>query len=173
MPSNKQIWTIGHSTRSFNEFAELLQLNNIHYLVDVRRYPGSKKFPHFNKEQLSVLLPEINITYHHIHELGGRRKALKDSVNTAWRLASFRAYADYMQSKDFLNAMLQLMELAQKENLAYMCSEAVWWSCHRALISDYLKVRNWKVFHIMGKKNISEHPFTSAARVENNKLFYN
>lgn len=168
----KTIWTIGHSTRSFQEFSEILDSNKIQVLVDVRRFPGSGRFPHFNKENLEVSLPECGIAYVHFEALGGRRKTSKNSKNSGWRLASFRGYADYMETEEFAEAVKQLQEIATEKNVAYMCSEAVWWSCHRSLISDYLKVRDWKVLHIMNAGKTSEHPFTKPAKIVNEKLFY-
>ena len=135
---NKTIWTIGHSTRSFDEFAEMLHSFNIELVADVRNYPGSRKFPHFNKEALELSLPANNIRYEHFKKLGGRRKADPDSKNTGWRHAAFRGYADYMETDAFKEDIKKLMEQAIQLRTAYMCSEAVWWSCHRSLISDYL-----------------------------------
>lgn len=168
----KKIWTIGHSTRSFQEFRELLDSNKIEVLVDVRRFPGSRKFPHFSKENLEVALPEAGIDYLHLEALGGRRKANKESKNSAWRLASFKAYADYMETEEFQVAAQELQELAGEKRVAYMCSEAVWWSCHRSLISDYLKVRDWKVEHIMAAGKVTDHPYTKPARIVNGELSY-
>lgn len=168
----QEIYTIGHSTRSLEEFLELLHSFDIKTLVDVRRYPGSKRFPHFIKESLIESMPANNIVYRHIADLGGRRKASKESLNTGWRLLSFRGYADYMETETFQNAAEELQELATHSKVAYMCAEAVWWSCHRALISDYLKVRGWTVNHIMGINKITEHPYTKPAEVIDGKLKY-
>ena len=172
MTPEKQIWTIGHSTRTQEEFLELLQSFQINQLVDVRRYPGSRKYPHFNKEHLEVTLPLHQIEYLHLEDLGGRRKVNKNSRNLAWRLISFRGYADHMETDTFARAAEQLQEVARIKKIAYMCSEAVWWSCHRSLISDYLKVRGWKVNHIMGPDKASEHPYTKPARIVDGKLCY-
>lgn len=168
----KEIWTVGHSTRSREDFLELLSSFGIEQLVDVRRYPGSRKFPHFANEQLEVWLPEDGVAYLHLEDLGGRRKARKDSGNTAWRLPSFRGYADYMETDAFREAAQKLQEVASRKRTAYMCSEAVWWSCHRSLISDYLKIRSWRVMHIMGAGRAMEHPYTEPARVVDRKLIY-
>lgn len=172
MTPEKQIWTIGHSTRTQEEFLELLQAFGIEQLVDVRRYPGSRKYPHFNKEHLEVTLPLNQIEYLHLEALGGRRKVNKDSKNLAWRLISFRGYADHMETASFREAADQLQEAAGLKKIAYMCSEAVWWSCHRSLISDYLKLREWQVNHIMGPGNAPEHPYTKPARIVDGKLCY-
>ena len=171
LPANT-IWTIGHSSRTYPEFLQLLQENEIEVLADVRRFPGSRKFPHFSKENLEKTLPEAGIAYRHFEALGGRRKANKDSRNDAWRLTTFRAYADHMETEEFIQAAQMLQELAAEKRVAYMCSEAVWWSCHRSLISDYLKVRNWKVCHIMGTGKLTEHPYTKPSSIIDGKLSY-
>jgi len=168
----QEIYTIGHSTRSLGEFLELLHNFQIEQLVDVRRYPGSRKFPHFNKDNLVESMPANNIIYRHIEDLGGRRKASKKSVNNGWRLLSFRGYADFMETETYKAAAEELQVIARHSKVAYMCSEAVWWSCHRALISDYLKVRGWKVNHIMALNKITEHPYTKPAEVIDGKLDY-
>jgi uncharacterized protein (DUF488 family) len=168
----KNIWTIGHSTRSIEEFITLLTSFGISRLVDIRTFPGSRRYPHFNKEALEKSLRNENIGYSHMAELGGRRKPQPDSVNTAWRHASFRGYADHMQTASFENAIHILEELASTSKLAYMCSEAVWWKCHRALVSDYLKTRGWEVAHIMDLEKSTAHPYTSPARPVQGKLFY-
>src|SRR5690606_741379 len=137
------IWTIGHSTRSLQEFVDLLSHYSIELLVDVRSLPGSRKFPHFNKENLEVELPANGILYQHHLALGGRRKFHKDSKNTAWRNASFQGYADYMESEEFKNAINNLKVCSQNKHTCIMCSEAVWWRCHRSMISDVLKLDGW------------------------------
>jgi uncharacterized protein (DUF488 family) len=169
---DKTIWTIGHSTRSFEEFGSMLHAFGIELVADVRNYPGSRKYPQFNKEALEIALPQINIQYVHLKELGGRRKAAPDSKNTAWRHAAFRGYADYMETSDFKEGIKELMKIASQQRTAYMCSEAVWWRCHRAMISDYLKVQGWKVMHIMGVNKAEEHPYTSPAKIVNGQLNY-
>ena len=170
--SERTIWTIGHSTRSAEDFLELLKSKDIARLVDIRTFPGSRRYPHFNKEILSQFLNAQGIEYHHLIGLGGRRKPDKDSVNTAWRHASFRGYADYMQTEEFRKNITLLEDLGATKFTAYMCSEAPWWKCHRSLVSDYLKVRGWKVLHIMEKGKVTEHPFTSPARTVQGQLFY-
>lgn len=167
------IWTIGHSTRTMEQFILLLQSQYIELLVDIRTYPGSRRFPHFNKEKLTASLPDHNIAYRHMIGLGGRRKPDKDSQNIGWRHPSFRGYADYMLTPAFAGEISTLEALAASKRTAYMCSEAPWWKCHRALVSDYLKVRGWTVNHIMENGKITEHPFTSPARASQGQLFYN
>ncbi|MDO6388593.1 DUF488 domain-containing protein [Pontibacter sp. BT731] len=159
--TNKTIWTFGHSTRSPEEFVAALQSFQIEVLVDVRRYPGSKKYPHFNVSALETYLPEAGIRYMPEQELGGRRKPRPDSPHTVWRSDSFRGYADYAETKEFEEAIAKLTEVANQKRTAYMCSEAVWWRCHRAIISDYLKERGWTVMHIMLEGVAKEHPYTS------------
>jgi uncharacterized protein (DUF488 family) len=131
-------------------------------LVDVRRFPGSKKYPQFNADALKEYLAEANIIYLPLPSLGGRRKPRADSKNLIWRNSSFRGYADYAETKEFSDAIQQLTNIAAHERVAYMCSEAVWWRCHRAIISDYLKDKGWSVVHIMKAFVASEHPYTSA-----------
>jgi uncharacterized protein (DUF488 family) len=168
-----KIWTIGHSTRTIDEFISLLQANQIRLLVDVRSLPGSKRYPQFNKEALADSLGKTGIRYEHFPELGGRRKAKPESKNTAWRNASFRGYADYMETEEFRKGVERLLDLAASAGpTAIMCAEAVWWRCHRSLISDYLKARRIEVMHILDASKTQPHPYTSAARVVNGKLSY-
>ena len=171
--SVKRIWTIGHSTREIEVFISLLEENGIKLLSDVRSWPGSKRYPQFNREALAESLNTHGIRYEHFPELGGRRKPKPDSPNTAWRNASFRGYADYMETEEFHKGVERLLDLAREAGpTAIMCAEAVWWRCHRSLISDYLKSRGVEVMHILGKDKIEAHPFTSAARIVNGKLSY-
>jgi uncharacterized protein (DUF488 family) len=150
----------------------MLQSFEIQLLVDIRSLPGSRKFPQFNKEELEISLPANHIEYLHLKELGGRRKVKKDSRNTAWRLPAFRGYADYMETEEFKDAIKVLEKLAKEKRTAYMCSEAVWWSCHRSLVSDFLKVHGWTVMHIMAIGKADEHPYTSPAKIVDGKLNY-
>ena len=160
--TDKEVWTIGHSNRSQNEFLNCLKSFRIETLVDVRRFAGSKKNPHFNVDVLAHYLPAFNIQYIQMPSLGGRRKPLPDSKNTVWRNDAFRGYADYTESEEFADAIIELTEHAARYRTAYMCSEAVWWRCHRAIISDHLKENGWKVMHIMKENVVKEHPYTSA-----------
>jgi uncharacterized protein (DUF488 family) len=168
----KRIWTIGHSTRSIEEFISLLHGFKITLLADVRNFPGSRRYPHFNKESLEASLKKENISYIHYKDLGGRRKPVPGSVNTAWRHEAFRGYADYMQTEEFQTALADLKSQAIKQHTAYMCSEAVWWRCHRSLISDQLKSEGWTVMHIMEAGKEKEHPYTAPAKIINGKLSY-
>lgn len=166
------LWTIGHSTRTMAEFQELLVLNAISNLVDVRSYPGSRRYPQFNQAELSRVLSAAGIDYHHLTTLGGRRKALPHSKNTAWQNESFRAYADHMESDDFKKGISALLGFAGGGRTAVMCAEAVWWRCHRGLVADYLKANGAKVIHILDARHNELHPYTSAARIINGKLSY-
>jgi uncharacterized protein (DUF488 family) len=170
--SNNIIWTIGHSTHPLEEFVAILQSFEIEMLVDIRNYPGSRRYPHFNKEALEISLPANNIQYLHLKALGGRRKPVENSINIAWRNEAFRGYADYMQTDEFKTAIDKLEIIAQKQFTCYMCSVAVWWSCHRSLVSDYLKWKGWTVMHIMSKGKSTEHPYTKPARIVDDSLRY-
>ena len=169
---NKFIWSIGHSTRPFEEFVAILNSFKIELVADIRSYPGSRKFPQFNREALEICLPQNNIQYIHLKNLGGRRKVNPDSKNTSWRHLAFRGYADYMETDTFKEGMKELEKIAMKQRTAYMCSEAVWWRCHRSMVSDLLKVRCWKVMHIMGIGKAEEHPYTEPARIVHGELSY-
>ena len=168
----KIIWTIGHSTRTIDYFITMLKSYSIEVLADVRSYPGSRRYPQFNKEALEISLSKNNVQYVHIKDLGGRRKPNRDSKNTMWRNEAFRGFADYMETDAFKKGIEQLQSLADKQRTAYMCSEAVWWRCHRSMISDYLKSIGWTVMHIMDVGKAEEHPYTSAARIVNGELSY-
>ncbi|MGI8733411.1 MAG: DUF488 domain-containing protein [Pyrinomonadaceae bacterium] len=170
--SSATIWTIGHSTRPAEEFARILKSHAIGALIDVRSFPGSRRYPHFNKEQLSQLLTMSNIHYFHFPSLGGRRKPNPESRNTAWQNASFRAYADHMESADFKKGIEELLQLSALQRTTVMCAEALWWRCHRSLISDYLKVLGVEVTHIADEKRTEVHPYTGAARIVEGRLSY-
>lgn len=172
MMKQHEIFTIGHSTRTLDELVKMLTSFSIELLVDIRSFPGSRKFPQFNKENLEATIPLYGIEYLHMRDLGGRRKALPVSHNMGWRLAAFRGYADYMETPSFLQAIKKLEKLATKKRVAYMCSEAVWWRCHRSLVSDYLKLKGWKVMHIMAIGKAEVHPYTSPAKIIDGKLDY-
>ena len=166
------IWTIGHSTRTAEKFGEILLAHEIKVLVDVRSFPGSRRYPQFNKPELAESLRALGIEYRHEPRLGGRRTPRPDSVNTAWKNASFRAYADHMESEEFQRGVEELLEVAANERTTVMCAEAVWWRCHRSLIADYLKAEGHTVLHIIDQNKTEEHPFTSAARIIKGKLSY-
>ncbi|HEY2964430.1 MAG TPA: DUF488 domain-containing protein [Pyrinomonadaceae bacterium] len=167
-----KIWTVGHSTRSGEEFGQILLAHGIEVLVDVRTFPGSRRYPQFNRAALAESLAALGIRYLHEPRLGGRRAPRKDSHNTAWRNEQFRGYADHMETDEFKNGVRELLELASKARVAVMCAEAVWWRCHRSLLADYLKAAGHEVIHILDEKKVEEHPFTSAARIINGRLSY-
>jgi uncharacterized protein (DUF488 family) len=168
-----QIWTIGHSTRELADFISLLEAHGIRLLADVRLLPGSKRYPHFNRDALADSLGKAGIAYEHFPELGGRRKARPDSRNTAWRNEAFRGYADYMETEEFEKGMERLLGTAEEKGpAAIMCAEAVWWHCHRGLIADLLKTRGVEVTHIINAGKAGPHPFTRAARLVDGKLTY-
>ena len=185
-----RIWTIGHSTRAIDEFLSLLEENGVKLLADVRAWPGSKRYPQFNKDALAESLNAHGIRYEHFPELGGKRKSKPDSRNTAWRNASFRGYADYMETEQFQNGVERLLAFARSDGLgsrrnerdgreavipcavAIMCAEAVWWRCHRSLIADHLKARGGEVLHVLGANKVEPHPYTPAARIVNGELSY-
>ena len=171
-PGTYPIYTIGHSTRSFAEFLDMLQSFDIKILADIRSLPGSRKFPQFDKENLKISLEEAGTQYIHLAGLGGRRKVKKDSKNSRWNNDSFRGYADYMETKEFENAIVKLEHIALEQPTAYMCSEAVWWRCHRSMVSDYLKAKGWVVLHIMATGKVQGHKYTSPARIVDGNVFY-
>ena len=169
----RQIWTIGHSTRSIEDFIVMLKSNGIRMVADVRLLPGSKRHPQFNQEALIGSLGKVQIHYEHFPQLGGRRKPKPDSRNTAWRNEAFRGYADHMETLEFKEGIERLLQLSQEIGpTAIMCAEAVWWRCHRALISDFLKAGGVEVIHILDARKTEPHPFTSAARIVAGALSY-
>jgi len=166
------IWTIGHSTRSLEEFLELLSANRIEAVADVRRYPGSRRWPHFTREPLGTALEKRAILYLWLPELGGRRAPRRDSPNTAWRSAAFRGYADYMETEAFAEGLTRLVNLASGLRTAVLCAESLWWRCHRGLIADVLRWLNFEVIHILGPGSTAIHPYTPAARIVRGRLSY-
>jgi len=172
MDTELSIWTIGHSTRAIDEFVAALRSFHIGTLVDVRTYPGSRRYPQFNQPNLAASLAGVEIEYRHAPELGGRRRAKPDSMNMAWQNEMFRGYADHMETEEFREGLERLLGLARESRTAIMCAEAVWWKCHRSLIADYLKARGVTVLHILGEGKAEEHPFTSAARIVKGELSY-
>ena len=173
MAQQHVIWTIGHSTRSIDDFLALLAAGEIKLLADVRRYPGSRRHPQFNQEALATSLADEGLAYRHFVDLGGRRsKRLPDSPNTAWRVEAFNAYADYMQSAEFRNALQELISVAQEQPTAIMCSEALPQKCHRRIISDALVARGWCVQHLLSPTRIEDHQLTPFARVSRTNVTY-
>lgn len=166
------IWTIGHSTRTLEDFLALLAQYRIEAVADVRRFAGSRRHPQFAEPALREALTEARVAYHPIPALGGRRRPLPGSQNLAWRNDSFRGYADHMGTREFAEGLSELVELARRRRTALMCAEAVWWRCHRALISDLLKSRGDEVIHILDAKHAVAHPYTAAARIVDGRLSY-
>jgi uncharacterized protein (DUF488 family) len=166
------VFTIGHSTHDLATLIAMLESFGIRTLVDIRHFPGSRRFPHFNKERLAEELPTAGISYVHLEGLGGRRPVQKNSKSDRWRNSAFRGYADYMETDEFKNAIKELESIALTGPTAYMCAEAVWWQCHRALVSDYLKAKGWVVQHITAAGKATEHPYTSPARVVGERVYY-
>ena len=172
MKKELSVWTIGHSTLAIEDFLRLLQTSEIRRLADVRSFPGSRRYPQFNKDHLQLSLAANQIEYVHLPELGGRRRARPDSINMSWRNESFRGYADYMETHGFELGMSKLLDLAAQRRTAIMCAESLWWRCHRSLISDYLKVKGIEVVHIIAGGKSEPHPYTSAARIVDGELSY-
>lgn len=166
------LWTIGHSTREWTVFTAMLSDAGIQVLVDVRRFAGSRRNPQFSGETMARTLPEAGFRYLPMPDLGGRRKADPDTRNTAWRNASFRGYADYMETPPWQAACGRLAELAARERVAIMCAEALWWQCHRGLIADRFKADGWQVMHLTAPGRSEPHPYTSAARIVDGELDY-
>ena len=166
------VFTIGHSTRTLEEFIQLLKTYGVTLLLDVRTVPRSRHNPQFNKETLPASLKPQGIMYIHMPEIGGLRRPKRDSVNLAWRNSSFRGYADYMQTKEFTDNLLKIVALARENCLALMCAEALPWRCHRSLISDALVVRHVKVQHIISATSTIRHELNEMAQVEGTKITY-
>jgi uncharacterized protein (DUF488 family) len=166
------IYTIGHSTRSFEELIELLRQFRIQHLVDVRTVPRSRRNPQFNRETLALALSKQTIRYTHLPELGGLRKPRADSINTGWRNPSFRGYADYMGTPHFEAGLAKLIQMAEAESVAIMCAEALPWRCHRALIGDVLLVRRIDVVDIFGQGKSQPHKLTPFAQVKGTSVSY-
>jgi uncharacterized protein (DUF488 family) len=166
------MWTVGHSTRSIEEFIGLLLTHGIQLLADVRMTPYSGRNPQFHSEALAKSLTDAGIQYRHMPALGGRRKSRPDSVNAGWRNEGFRGYADYIQTKEFWNALDDLMATGQRLPVAIMCAEAVPWRCHRSLISDALVSRGWTVRHIISASSLQTHTLTPFAKLDEGRLTY-
>ena len=166
------VWTIGHSTRTLEQFINLLQAHAVTCVVDVRTVPRSRHNPQFNKAALPRSLKKAGLRYVHMPGLGGLRHAKRDSVNVGWRNASFRGYADYMQTAEFQQNLKELIDLAAKERSALMCAEAVPWRCHRSLIGDALLVRGIRVEDIMSETRAQTHTLTPFAKVRGVKIRY-
>ncbi len=166
------IFTIGHSTHSIDEFVDLLKAHGIQFVIDVRTIPKSRHNPQYNRETLALTLRRNSIGYEHMPGLGGLRHTKKDSINTSWENASFRGFADYMQTEEFKQSLNTLVERASKQPTVIMCAEAVPWRCHRSLIADALLVHEITVLDIMNKTSAKEHTMTPWAHVSGKTVTY-
>ncbi len=166
------VWTIGHSTRELQEFLAILRAHDIAALADVRRFPGSKRHPHFGSDALAGRLPAEGVRYLRIPALGGRRTPRRDSRNTGWKNAAFRAYADYIGTEEFADGLRTLTEAAGDARLAFMCAEAVWWRCHRRIIADVLTARGWEVRHILDERPAALHLLEPPGHLVDGELSY-
>jgi uncharacterized protein (DUF488 family) len=171
--ASSNLWTIGHSNRQLGEFVDLLSEEGIEAVADVRRFPGSRRCPHFGREALDAALREIGLVYRHFPELGGRRsERIASSPNTGWRVEAFSAYADYTLSREFGDALERLFEYAEWKRTAIMCAEALPWRCHRRLIADQFVVRGWRVLDIIGPGQVKHHKLPLFAKVDNGRVTY-
>ena len=168
----RSILTVGHSTHPIADFLNLLAAHGVEQLVDVRTIPKSRRNPQFNSDELAKALRGQKIKYAHLPGLGGLRHPRKDSINTAWQNASFRGYADYMQTPEFERNLRELVGLAAASRTAIMCAEAVPWRCHRSLLGDALTALGIDVQHIMNKATLKPHAYTPFARIEGQKVTY-
>lgn len=166
------VFTIGHSTRALEQFIGLLEARAVSRVVDVRTVPRSRHNPQFNKDSLADSLGKAGLRYVHMPGLGGLRHARRDSINVGWRNASFRGYADYMQTPEFEQNLKELIQLAKKERIAIMCAEAVPWRCHRSLIGDALTVRGIRIEDIMSLTHRRVHTLTPFAKVQGATVTY-
>ena len=168
------VYTIGHSTHPLDEFVRMLKTNGIERLIDVRTVPGSRHNPQFGESELLTSMPAAGIDYQRLKALGGlRHTPVADAtINGAWRNKSFRAYADYMQTPEFVGGVDELIALASKQTVAIMCAEAVPWRCHRSLIGDALLARGWQVANVMSKTSTTPHTLTSFAKVDGDCVWY-
>jgi uncharacterized protein (DUF488 family) len=169
---NKTIWTVGHSTRTIDEFIALLKNYDIEGIVDVRSIPRSRNNPQFNKDNLEKVMPDAGIEYVHEKELGGLRHPSKTSINTGWKNKSFQGYADYMRTSAFSHALNKLIMYAQQKRVAIMCAEILPWRCHRSLISDALIIKGFKVVEIFEIEKFRLHKLTPFATIEDERLIY-
>jgi uncharacterized protein (DUF488 family) len=166
------IYTIGHSTHAADTFLKLLRAREIRQLADIRLIPKSARYPHFALERLGPFLESHGIAYRHFPDLGGRRRPKRGSVNTAWRVDAFRGYADYMQTDPFRQACEGLLDFAAAGRTTVMCAEAVWWQCHRRLLSDALLVRGVPVLHILPPAALKPHELSEFAREVDGQVIY-
>jgi uncharacterized protein (DUF488 family) len=166
------IFTIGHSTRTVDEFAALLRIHGIGQIADIRTVPQSTRHPHFSRDALAAFLAAHGCAYRHFPGLGGLRRPRPDSINTAWRNPGFRGYADHMQTSAFREALTELAQFASVVSTSVLCAEAVWWQCHRRLLADALVVRGLAVRHILSSHAAKPHELSEFARVDGDGVIY-
>jgi uncharacterized protein (DUF488 family) len=167
-----ELWTIGHSTHGADGFVALLQAHGIEAVADVRRFPGSRRHPQFGSEALAATLDAHGIAYRWIQELGGRRRPLRPPGHSAWRNRSFEAYSEHVETEEFARGLEVLLHMGAACRTAIMCSELLWWRCHRALIADVLLFSGAGVTHILGPADSRRHAYTSPARIRDGELRY-
>lgn len=170
--SKARIWTVGHSSRTWTAFLALIRAHDIEAIVDVRRFPGSRRYPWFARDMMSGQLSSDGVDYLWLEALGGRRKAQPGSPNGAWRNAAFQGYADHMTSTVFQAGLSQVIDLGTRKHTAVMCAEALWWQCHRRLIADLLSYRGHEVLHIMDEKTAQPHSIEPSAQAAGKNLVY-
>ena len=164
----RRLYSVGHSTHELEAFLGLLEQHGVQALADVRRFPGSRRHPHFAKDALAQTAPG----YRHLEGLGGRRRVVPGSPNDGWEVAAFQGYADHTASEEFLSALAELERIAAEVPAAFMCAEAPWWRCHRRLVADALLVRGWTVCHIGPDGRLTEHVLPDFAVVEGARIVY-
>lgn len=172
MKNETVVYTVGHSTRTLDEFVAVLKSYRIRKIVDIRTIPRSRHNPQFNADSLPDSLKKEGIGYVHMKGLGGLRRPAKESVNTGWKNSSFRGFADYMQTEEFEDNLKNLIKTAGGKGVAIMCAEAVPWRCHRSLVADALAIRGMEVMHIMSAASCRVHTLTTFARVRGKKITY-
>jgi uncharacterized protein (DUF488 family) len=171
--ASPEILTVGHSNHEESAFLDLVRGAEVQLVADVRRHPGSRRLPHFERSALAALLAEAGIGYRWLGEtLGGRRRPVEGSPNGAWDSPQFRGYADHMASEEFAAGLAELEELGKKQRVAVMCAEAWWIRCHRRLLADVLTVRGWKVLHLESSGRLTEHQLTEFAVIEDGAVSY-
>lgn len=167
------LYTLGHSTHPIERFLELLGEHRIVVLADIRSFPSSRRWPQFNQEPLAAAIGRAGVEYRWLKRLGGRRHGRRaDSPHTAWTLPAFRSYADYCDTDEFAAGLLELIEIATASRTAIMCSEGLWWRCHRRIVSDQMAVRGWRVEHILPNGRLAEHHLTEFASVVDGRIIY-
>jgi len=166
------LWTVGHSNHPIEKLIGILQAHNIEIVIDVRRFPASRKWPHFNAAALGAALAAAGILYRGLPELGGRRRPRPDSPHTAWRVEAFRGYADFMDTPEFARGREKIEQIAGEMRAALLCAEALPWRCHRSLIADALVARGWEVGDILSEKEVRSHRLPEFARVSEGRVIY-